>query len=248
MPRRTPMSLALYLVADVGVCGERGPVETAVAAVEGGATVVQLRDTVCADRDFVAVGRRLVEALAGTGVPVIVNDRVHLVAAIGAAGAHVGQDDMDLVEARRMLGDDLYLGLSVHNMQQVWAARPLGRTVLDYLGVGPLWKQTTKPNAADPCGIDGFGDIVLASPVPCVAIGGIGPGRVAPVRVAGGAGVAVVSAVCGRPDPAADARALRVEWDEARDGARVPIGIRRVSARDAEWTDEGSSWWVRRWY
>ena len=91
---RRPVDLSLYLVTDTGLCGPRGVTTTVEAAVAGGATMVQLRDPGATDADFVALGLAVRQVLAGTGVPLIVDDRVHLVQDIGADGAHVGQRDM----------------------------------------------------------------------------------------------------------------------------------------------------------
>ena len=213
---RPPLDLSLYLVTDTRLCDDFGVSETVAAAVGAGATVVQLRDPASSDADLVALGRALVRRLAGSGVPLIVNDRVELVAAIGADGAHVGQGDQDVTTARRVLGGGAHVGLSVQTPEHVDAAQRMD-VDLDYLGVGPVWPQTTKPDAGAPSGLDRLAQIIAVSPWPCVAIGGIGLGRVQPVRAVGAAGVAVVSAICGQPDPAAATRALRVEWDAAAD-------------------------------
>ncbi|MFN8080869.1 MAG: thiamine phosphate synthase [Kineosporiaceae bacterium] len=211
---RPALDLSLYLVTDTALCGEVGVVATVRAAVANGVSLVQLRDPDADDAGFVALGRALVAELRGTGVPLIVNDRVHLAEAIGAAGAHVGQGDLDAAEARRVLGPDAVLGLSVQTLAHVETARGLG-TAIDYLGVGPVWAQDTKPDAAPPGGLNLLRDIVIASPWPCVAIGGIGGERVAAVRRTGAAGVAVVSAICGRPDVASATAQMRRTWDEA---------------------------------
>jgi len=215
----TAFDLSLYLVTDTGLCGEFGVAATAAAAVAAGATAVQLRDPHASDDEFLALGRELAAVLRGTGVPLIVNDRVHLVGAIGAAGAHVGQGDLDGTEARALLGPGQVLGLSVQTLEHVAEARARFLRDLDYLGVGPVWAQTTKPDAAVPGGLDILAKIVAASPWPCVAIGGIGVAQVRAVRATGAAGIAVVSAVCGRPDVTAATRALRKAWDQ-EDGTR----------------------------
>jgi len=213
MMSRRPLDLSLYLVTDTGLCGAFGVPATVAAAVGAGATVVQLRDPFCSDDDLVTLGRALVRELAGSGVPLIVNDRVELVEAIGADGAHVGQDDLDVVGARKRLGPDAYLGLSVQTVDHVRAARRARAGLIDYLGVGPVWPQSTKPDAAVPGGLERLAEIVASSPWPCVAIGGISLPRVHLVRRAGAAGVAVVSAVCGQDDPAEATSRLRAEWD-----------------------------------
>jgi thiamine-phosphate pyrophosphorylase len=207
-----PLDFSLYLVTDTGLAAELGVVATVVRAVAGGVTAVQLRDPDCSDGEFVALGRELRRELAGSGVPLLVNDRVHLAEAIGADGVHVGQGDLDVVSARQLIGPERYLGLSVETLEQLTAA--IGSPV-DYLGVGPVWPQSTKLDAAPPVGLAGLTAIVASSRWPCVAIGGIGPGRARLVREAGAAGIAVVSAIVGQPDPEAAARGLRVEWDAA---------------------------------
>lgn len=215
MTVRPPLDLSVYLVTDTRMCGRVGVVATVTEAVSAGVTAVQLRDPHSGDEDFVALGTRLRKSLDWTGVPLLVNDRVHLVAEIGASGAHVGQGDMHPVAARDLLGDDAYLGLSVHTAGQVDEALRLPAGTVDYLGVGPVWSQSTKPDAAAPCSPEALADIVRRSPWPCVAIGGVDAGRAATVRRSGAAGVAVVSAICGRPDVAAATRNLREAWERS---------------------------------
>ncbi|HEY5880489.1 MAG TPA: thiamine phosphate synthase [Nakamurella sp.] len=210
-----PVDLSLYLVTDTVLCGTFGVAPTVAAAVAAGVTVVQVRDPHASDDEFVHLGRSVAAVLAGTGVPLIVNDRVHLVAAIGADGAHVGQGDLDPASARQLLGPHALLGLSVQTAAHVEAAATLPPGTVDHLGVGPVWWQATKPDAADPGGLQTLAAIVARSPVPCVAIGGIDAARAALVRGTGAAGVAVVSAICGQPDPAVAARRIRDAWDAA---------------------------------
>ncbi|HET9656510.1 MAG TPA: thiamine phosphate synthase [Kineosporiaceae bacterium] len=226
MNRQLP-DLSLYLVTDTALCGEFGVAATVSAAVAAGATVVQLRDPQAGDAELVRLGRELVERLRGTGVPLLVNDRVDLAGPIGADGAHVGQGDLDPVQARRLLGPGALLGLSVQTVGHVEAALALPAGTLDYLGAGPVWPQDTKPDAAAPGGIDVFTAIVSASPWPCVAIGGVSADRAASIRRAGAAGIAVVSAICGQPDVTAATRTLRRAWDGAgaRPGSPGPAGV-----------------------
>ena len=213
---RPPLDLRLYLVTDAELCGERGVVATAREAASAGATLVQLRDPIAGDAELVEVGRQLRAAVQRTGVPLVVNDRVDLVGPIGAAGAHVGQGDLDPVTARESLGPEAHLGLSVQTVDHVDAALALPDGTVDHLGVGPVWSQDTKRDAAPPCSPEVLAEIVRRSPWPCVAIGGIDPRRVAAVRRAGAAGVAVVSAICGQPDVRAATRELRVSWEAAQ--------------------------------
>jgi len=224
--RLRPIDLSLYLVTDTRLCGEVGVVATVQTAVAAGVTVVQLRDPVADDDDFTTMGRSLVATLTGTGVPLIVNDRVHLAAAIGADGVHIGQGDLDPVAARRAVGPAALLGLSVQTVEHVRVAESAGEGVIDYLGVGPVWPQVTKLDAAEPAGLSRLRAVVEASPWPCVAIGGVDAERAVQVRRQGAAGVAVVSAICGRPDVAAATRLIRSSWDSARAGAPPLLGPR----------------------
>lgn len=217
---RSPLDLSLYLVTDTGRCRAFGVVATVAAAVAAGVTVVQLRDPDASDRELVVLGRALVAALAGTGVPLLVNDRVDLVRPIGADGAHVGQGDAGVGEARAALGPDAYLGLSVQTTEHVRAATALPPDALDYLGVGPVWPTGSKADAAPAGGVAVLRELAAASPWPCVAIGGIDATRVEAVAAAGAAGVAVISAICGQPDVGTATARLRRAWDESRAGVR----------------------------
>lgn len=207
------IDLRLYLVTDTVLCGEFGVAATVAAAVAAGVTTVQLRDPAATDAEFVELGRDVAAVLYGSGVPLIVNDRVHLVRAIGADGAHIGQGDLDPSAARAIIGPDALLGLSVQSPAHLDAAERLPPRVIDYLGVGPVWAQTTKLDAAEPGGLAVLADIAARSRRPCVAIGGIDADRAPLVRRTGAAGIAVVSAICGRPDVWAATRRLRRAWD-----------------------------------
>ena len=213
--RRPPLDLSMYLVADTVLCGQFGVVATVSAAVGAGVTVVQLRDEDATDNELVSLGRQVMAVLNGTDVALIVNDRVHLVDAVGAHGAHVGQSDLGIGPARALLGPAAYLGLSAQTVEHVAAAREHADGTVDYLGVGPVWGTATKLDAAAPGGLERLRRVTSVSPWPCVAIGGINLQRLPRVRRAGAAGAAVVSAICGQPDVAAATRALRAAWDGA---------------------------------
>ncbi|MFB9378749.1 thiamine phosphate synthase [Kineococcus gynurae] len=202
----------LYLVTDTGQCGDRGVVTTVRAAVAGGVTVVQVRAKDGGDRDRLALVRAVVDACAGTGVPVLVNDAVDVALLGGADGVHLGQSDLPADEVRTLLGPDRLLGLSVSTVAEIGAA-PTG--VLDYLGVGPVHATPTKTDAAAPLGADGVAALAAATDLPCVAIGGIHLDTIDPLRDTGIAGICVVSDICAAPDPEAAARALRTRWDRS---------------------------------
>jgi thiamine-phosphate pyrophosphorylase len=199
------IDLSLYLVLDPGLCAGFGMVETARAAVAGGATIVQLRDKHADTPLMIETGRALKAALSGTGALLIVNDNVEAAVAIGADGLHIGQEDMDAPTARARIGDDMILGLSVET--EVLAAG-VDPAIVDYAGIGPVFATSTKADHKEPTGFAGLARLVRVCPVPAVAIGGLKAAHVGDVFAAGANGLAVVSAICGTRDPEAAAREI----------------------------------------
>ncbi|MBN8292062.1 thiamine phosphate synthase [Rhodobacter sp. NTK016B] len=202
--------LSLYLVLDPGLCAGIGMVETARRAVAGGATMVQLRDKTGGTAAMIETGRALKRALAGSGARLIVNDDVEAAVAIGADGLHIGQGDMAVAEARARIGKAMLLGLSVESPALAAAVDP---HLIDYIGAGPVFATPTKQDHKRPVGFDGLAAQVAASPVPAVAIGGMKRQHIAQAFAAGARGIAVVSAICGQPDPQTAAQAMREEID-----------------------------------
>ena len=211
--------LRLYYVTDTPLSSERGLVETALAAVRGGATLVQLRDPLAKAGELVRMGRALKAALDEAGVPLIVNDRPDVALAIGAAGVHVGQDDLPPEAARALMGPGAIIGLSITDASQMCRA-PWG--LIDHVGIGPVISKGVKPDAAEPMGLAGLRACATASQRPVVAIGGIGLGNAADCIAAGADGVAVVAAIAGAADPEEAARALRETVDAALAARREP--------------------------
>lgn len=205
--------LSFYLVLDPTLCAGFGLVETARAAAANGTTMVQLRDKQADTAHRIETGRSLKRALAGTGALLVVNDDVEAAVAIGADGVHLGQDDASIVNARARLGPDAILGLSVETHALAAAIDPLQ---VDYAGIGPVFATATKPDHKQPIGMAGLARLVAACPVPAVAIGGLKAQHVPEVFGAGARGVAVVSAVCGAPDPMAASRALSIAIAKGR--------------------------------
>jgi thiamine-phosphate pyrophosphorylase len=195
--------LSVYLITDPALCAARGLVETAVAAVRGGATMVQLRDKAADDDTLIRQGLALKRALAGSGVPLIINDRIEVAAAIGADGIHVGQSDAAVETARQRLGPDAIVGLSIQTVAQ---AETLDPDSVDYVGVGPVFATVTKPDHAAPLGLDGLAHVCAACALPAVAIGGLTAAHGSAILAAGARGLAVVSAICAATDPEAAAR------------------------------------------
>ncbi|HET7564797.1 MAG TPA: thiamine phosphate synthase [Gemmatimonadaceae bacterium] len=196
-----PTVLKLVAITDDVRDGQDGLVTRARAAARGGATMIQVRLKDADARTQVEVARALVHALP---VPVLVNDRVDVALAAGAAGVHVGADDLPVAAVRRITPPAFIVGASVGCDAEVAGARGA-----DYVGIGPVYATSSKPDAGDAIGVDEFARLARACELPAVAIGGITPERVAPLIASGASGVAVIRAVFGAADPERSARALR---------------------------------------
>lgn len=203
---RQPIDLSVYLVLDPDLCGgAQGMIDTTRAAVQNGATCVQLRAPLWKKRALVECGRTLKAVLADFHVPLIINDHADVCLAVDADGLHIGQDDLSPSDARAIIGNEKVLGLSVSNEQELSAVD--GRLV-DHLGIGPIFSTSTKPDASDALGIDGFAILASRKPCPVVAIGSVKVPIVGDLIRAGADGVAVVSAICGQKDPRAATKEL----------------------------------------
>lgn len=199
-------ALRLYLVTDQSSAGGRTLTEVVAAAVQGGVTCVQLREKQLTTRDFFAQAIALKELLAPHGIPLVINDRIDVALACGAQGVHLGQSDMPVMQARRLLPADVFIGWSVETMEDVARSASLP---VDYLGVSPIHATPTKTDTHTPWGLDGLRNVRSATALPLVAIGGIHAGNARAVLAAGADGLAVVSALCGAQDPCAAAAGLR---------------------------------------
>jgi thiamine-phosphate pyrophosphorylase len=205
--------LGVYLVTDEASCAGRGLTDVVMAAVQGGATCVQLREKHLSTRDFCAKAMALQALLAPLGVPLVINDRVDIALACGAPGVHLGQSDLPVANARRLLPPEVFLGWSVETPAHVAQAATVDMAGIDYLGVSPVFATPTKTDTSAPWGLDGLRQVRAATALPLVAIGGIHAGNAAEVLAAGADGLAVVSAICGAADPTIAARELRTIWE-----------------------------------
>lgn len=212
-PRQALRDARLYLVCDA--LGD----DFLVRAIRGGVDIVQLRCKTAADDKILAVARRYAAVCAEHGAVFILNDRPDLVAEAGADGVHIGQDDVAVAEARRLVGDARIVGLSTHSPDQIdAAARQPG---LDYIGVGPVHATPTKPGRPA-VGLDLVRYAAGHAATPFFAIGGIDADNVVAVRDAGARRVAVVRALTESDDPERAARRLRsaLESEESVGSAR----------------------------
>ncbi len=203
----------LYLVTDRDLSLGRPLEEVVRQCVQGGVSMVQLREKDLPTRDFINEALRIKAVLAPTGVPLIINDRVDVAVAVEADGVHVGQEDMPYEMARKLLGPEAIIGLSVENEEQVYEAEKIDA---DYLGVSPIFETPTKTDTRGSWGLSGMSWVREHSRHNLVAIGGLNETNIAGVVQAGADSIAVVSALCSAPDPEATARKLSAMISEAR--------------------------------
>jgi thiamine-phosphate pyrophosphorylase len=208
------VDLRLNAIVDPERSGGHDLADLARLCAQGGATLVQLRDKISETRAMVTRARAIKKALAPFNVPLVINDRVDVALAAGAEGVHVGQDDMAVEDARKLLGRDAIIGLSIKTVAEADAA-PVD--LIDYVGSGGVYVTGSKQQKNAPIGPEGLARVIAAlharSPKPVCGIAGIDAGNAAAVIGAGADGVAVISALSLAPDPAAAARALRAIVD-----------------------------------
>ncbi len=205
---------SLYLVTDRELSRKRTTFEIVEKAVRGGVTVVQLREKNCPTKAFVRQALEIKEFLKDKNVPLIINDRVDVAMAVEADGVHLGQDDMPLKMARKLLKKSTLIGVSAHTRKEAAAAEKDGA---DYLGVGPVYSTATKTDTAPVCGPEGLRAIKNCVDIPVVGIGGIGKENAFQVISKGADGIAVVSAIVAAEDPEKESVTLRTMIDKARD-------------------------------
>ena len=204
---------SLYLVTDRGLARDRSMLEIVRAAVQGGVTCVQLREKECSTLDFIEQAFTIKDFLKSRGVPLIINDRVDVALAIEADGVHLGQTDMPLEIAKKIVGDSMIIGISAEALADAIEAEKGGA---DYLGVSPIYATPTKTDTAPPLGLEGLRAIRAAVNLPLVAIGGLNRDNSAAVIQNGGDGLAVVSAIVAADDPVTAAADLKQIINEAR--------------------------------
>ena len=198
------LDVRLYALLDPERAGGRDLAALGREVVAGGATLVQLRDKHGSTRRLIDETRAIKAALASSGVPVLVNDRVDVALAARADAVHLGQTDLPIEAARSLAGARLRIGVSTHDVAQVERAVAAGA---DYLGFGPIFATTTKANPDPVQGLDGLRAAVAAARgVPIVAIGGIAPEHARAIYAAGASAICAISAVNSAADPAAAAR------------------------------------------
>lgn len=218
----------IYLVTDSTLCMGRSLVDVVQAAISVRAShpnctiddcgpthfsdhgraicAVQLREKDISSRQFVDLARAVAAVMQGSGVPLIINDRADIAQIVGAQGLHIGQSDITYADARKMLGPQAIIGLSIESPAQLIQCSAMPG--LDYVAASPVFSTPTKQDTAPALGLAGLMAMRAATELPIVAIGGINSSNVTQVVAAGADSVAVVSAICSAPDPAAAVRAL----------------------------------------
>lgn len=198
--------LSLYLVTDRSLHLRRSLEYVVSEAAKGGVTMVQLREKDCSTLEFYQQAILLKECLRPYNIPLIINDRLDIALACDAEGLHIGQSDMPYVIARKLLGKDKIIGLSVECLQDAIDANKLD---VDYIGISPVFRTSTKTDTAPALGLSGIREIVKISKHPTVGIGGINQTNAADIIEAGAGGISVVSAIMSATDPKESALELR---------------------------------------
>ena len=196
--------LPSHFYAMIDPAGGHEPVMLAETMLEAGARIMQLRLKDAPGRDFLAAARAIAEMCRKRGATLIVNDRVDIAILTGAHGVHLGQTDLPLDAARRIIGNDRMIGISTHNVEQARAAEDGGA---DYIGFGPMYPGGLRNNAAGK-GLDELRAIRAAVKIPIVAIGGITEARVAETLAAGADAVAIITDVVQAPAVGAKVRSI----------------------------------------
>jgi thiamine-phosphate pyrophosphorylase len=197
----------LYVVSDRQQTQARPLAQVMTSAAQGGAGMVQLREKDLSARELFALGTELQGALATHGVPLLINDRLDVALALGAAGAHLAGHSLSTAHARRVLGPHKLIGVSTHSLAQARAAMDEGA---DFIVFGPVFETPSKMAYGLPQGLRQLADVVRHVTIPVLAIGGIDADNLTLVMREGAHGVAMIRAILAAPDPGAAARRLRL--------------------------------------
>jgi len=195
----------LHVITDHVIQSRFSHVQLAELAIQGGADTIQFRQKTGATKEMIDISRQMKSICAGAQVSFIVNDRLDVAMASGADGVHLGQDDFPIPLARKILGEDIFIGGSAATLEE---ARKCFEEGAAYVGFGPVFPTSSKDDAGPVSGIELLRQVVEAIPVPIIAIGGITPQNTRAVMQAGAKGIAVISAVCKAPDPEEATRKL----------------------------------------
>ena len=208
----------LHVITDTTIQSRFTHAELAKMAIEGGADTIQFRQKNGSTRELVESAQGVQAVCKAHGVSLIVNDRADIALAVGATGAHFGQDDLPIAVGRRILPPEMIIGASARTEDKILEAISAGA---DYIGFGPIYQTSSKPDAELPKGLEALRRMSEIAQCPVIAIGGITAETAYEVIRSGAYGIAVISAVCGQVDPVAATRHL---WSEVQ-RAKVDLGV-----------------------
>lgn len=198
----------LYLVTDRSLCLHHPLEEIVRRSVKAGVRIVQLREKEISTKEFLSLAKHLLNVLHPFQVPLIVNDRLDVALTSGANGIHLGQSDLPYVEARKYLGPEAIIGLSIETKADLQNLPQGYESQLDYLAASPVFSTPTKTDTKEPWGLSGLKWLKVHSKLPLVAIGGINLSNAKAVHHAGADSLAVVSYLCSAEDPEENARRM----------------------------------------
>jgi len=196
----------LHVLTDETVQSRFTHAELAEMAIAGGADTIQFREKKRSTKELVDIAETLRRVCRARNVPLIINDRVDIALAVDADGVHLGQRDLPVAVARKLLGPEKIIGGTAATLDEAIAVQNEGA---DYLGFGHIYSTTSKQKHGAPKGPEALAEICGALAIPVIAIGGIDQENFLPVFDAGAWGIAVIAAVCAAPDPTRAARELK---------------------------------------
>ena len=203
--------MLLYAVTDRAWVGTKSLYEQVKEALENGVTCVQLREKELDESDFLKEAKQISTLCKEYKVPFIVNDNVNIAIACKADGIHIGQEDMELTNVRKLVGEDMIIGVSAHTVEEAIKAQEGGA---DYIGIGAVFATSTKTDV-DVLSFETLKSICEAVDIPTVAIGGIKKDNICKLKGSGIDGVAVVSAIFAAKDIATATKELLLEVEKA---------------------------------
>ncbi|MDS1029262.1 thiamine phosphate synthase [Bacillota bacterium LX-D] len=206
-----PIDYALYLVTDRTILKNRDLPQAVEEAIKGGITMLQLREKEASSADFYRLALKIKALAKANNIPLIINDRLDIALAVDADGLHIGQEDLPLKVARKLLGKDKILGYSVSNVAEAGYGEENGA---DYLGAGPVYPTNSKAAANNPIGIKCLEEVKKSVSVPVVAIGGIGFSNIKEVKNTKVDGVSLISSILGSDNIEDTTRGLLKLWRE----------------------------------
>ncbi|AKL95650.1 thiamine-phosphate pyrophosphorylase ThiE [Clostridium aceticum] len=200
---------SLYLITDRYLVGSKDFFDAVAKALQGGVTLLQVREKNISSKEFYDIGLKLKEITREFNVPLIVNDRLDIALAIDADGLHIGEDDLPIEVARRLLGKNKILGCSASTVEEALYAEKMGA---NYLGTGAVFPTDSKKDAGAAIGLTKLQEVVESVEIPVIGIGGVSVKNAASVKSTGASGIALISAILSQEDTYQAAKELIALW------------------------------------